>query len=165
MSNNLCSATDIAYLPGAPFTEAEVDGAVAEIQGAFGWHIAPEEGVTQKFTVAPMTRALYLPTKHLVSVDEVRVEGEALATVDYGVVQDVAKVVKVSGWWPTGYDNIEIDYTHGFEECPKDLLSLIAEAAAIGRRDQAIQPYRLAFDQYEESLPRRYSLRYVPGMS
>ena len=165
MSNDLCSPADLAYLPGNPFSEAEVDAAVTALQGAFGWHIAPEEEVTQQFTVQPMTRVLYLPTKHLVSVDAVRVDGVTLAATDYGVVQDVAKVVKISGWWPTGYDNIEVDYTHGFEECPKDMLMVIAEAAAIGRRDQAIQPYRLAFDQYEEGLPRRYSLRYIPGMS
>jgi len=165
VSNDLCSVTDLAYLPGAPFTEAEVDAAVTEIQGAFGWHIAPEADVTQKFTVAPMTRELYLPTKLLVSVNEVRVDGTVLPTTDYGVVQQFAKLVKVNGWWPTGFDNIEVDYTHGYEECPRDLLTLIAEAAAIGRRDQAIQPYRLAFDQYESGLPRRYSLRYIPGMS
>lgn len=164
MSNDLCSATDLAYLPGAPFTEKEVDGGVAEIQGALGWHIAPESDSTEVFTVRNMVKRLYLPTKHLVSVNEVRVDGTVLATTEYGVVQQNATVVKVIDWWPPGFDNVEVDFTHGYEECPKELLSLIAEAAAIGRRDQSIQPYRLAFDQYENDLPRRYSLRYMPGI-
>lgn len=163
MSNDLCSATDLAYLPGHPFTEQEVDGAVAEIQGAFGWHIAPEMDTTQTFTVLPMQRELYLETRHLVEVTEVRVDGVALDPTVYGVVKDRNKVVRVNGYWPMGFDNIEVDYTHGFEECPRDLLTLIAEAAAIGRRDQAIQPYRLAFD--ESGFPRRYSLRYIPGLA
>jgi hypothetical protein len=165
MSNDLCSAADLSHLPGAPFTEKEVDGAVAEIQGAFGWHVAPETDATQTFTVRPMESRLRLATRHLVSVDEVRVDGVALAVTEYGAVKESNQVRKVNGWWPTGFDNIEVDYTHGFEECPLELLTLIAEAAATGRRDQAIKPYLLSFDQYETGLPQRFSLRYVPGLA
>ena len=165
MTNDMCSVSDISHLPGAPFTEKEVDEAVAAIQGAFGWHVAPEESSTVVLSVPQMERVLRLPTKHLVSVDEVRIDGVAVSVADYGVRLESAQVVKRIGFWPADYDNIEADFTHGFEETPQELLPLIAEAAAIDRRDESIKPYRLSFDQYDSGLPRRYSLNWVPGMA
>lgn len=165
MANDMCSVSDISDLPGAPFTQSEVDEAVAAVQGAFGWHVAPEESTTVVLSVPAMERVLRLPTKHLVSVDEVRVDGVVVAEADYGVRLDAAYVVKRVGSWPADYDNIEVDFTHGFEETPKELLPLIAETAAIDRRDESVKPYRLSFDQYDAWLPRRYSLNWIPGMA
>jgi hypothetical protein len=161
----MCSPSDISHLPGAPFSDKEVDEAVAAVQGAFGWHVAPEESATAVISVPAMERVLRLPTKHLVSVDEVRIDDVVVDPADYGIRLDTAEVIKRVGFWPADYSNIEVDFTHGFEETPQALLPLLAEAAAIDRRDQSVKPYRLSFDEYDSWLPRRYSINWIPGMA
>lgn len=143
--NDLADPADLAGLPGAPFTQTETDAAVAAVRTAAGWHIAPVRADTAVvLTVGYCQQLLRLPTRRLVSVQEIRdVLGEAgsgddgavVADTTYRIVASRNAVLKTSGYWPQGLDAVEVDYSHGFDECPPDLLPVLAEAATLIRRD------------------------------
>lgn len=146
--NDLAGPSDLTGLPGAPFTDAEVDAAVAAVRAAAGWHIAPVRAdVAVVLSVEDYYRTLLrLPTRKLLSVEEIRdavtnpvEDGSGTSTpIDdstYRVITSRNAVLKTSGYWPYGLDAVEVDYTHGYSECPPDLLPVIAEAATLIRRD------------------------------
>ena len=157
--------SDLDGLPGYPFTEAEVDAAVATLQREFGWHVAPKLTTTLTMSVPSGVYKLRLPTKKLVSVTSITVDGTVVDASDYTVVTARNQVVKNVGYWTVGDANTVVVFKHGYDETPKDLLPLIAEAAAIDRRDESVKPYRLSFAQYQFDVPRRYSINYIPGMA
>lgn len=146
--------TDLTGFPGAPFTQAEVDAAVVTVQNAAKWHIAPEIEDTIVLDVQCLEPVLRLPTRHLVSVDEIRDADSdtVLAAATYRVsAPDIGQVRKKFGYWPGGYGRVEVDFTHGFEDVPKDLLGVLAQAAVMSRRDQTAKsqtagPFSVAFD-------------------
>lgn len=131
----------LANLAGAPFTDEEVEVAVATVRAACGWHIAPTVEETVTLTVDYGVGLLRLPTRKLVGVDEVR--DTELETVidaaDYRVLFTRNTLLKRSGYWPTGYERVEVDMTHGYTEWPADLWPVIAEVAATSRRDQTVR--------------------------
>jgi hypothetical protein len=132
--------TDFGGLPGAPFTQDEIDAAVAAVQGAARWHISPEQQDTIALDVQSWERVLRLPTRHLVSVDEIR-DTYTSTVIDpglYRVSVEFPKILRRCGVWPCGYGRIEVDITHGYDEVPKDLLPVIAESALLDRRDQTV---------------------------
>lgn len=131
----------LAYLAGAPFTDDEVAGAVAAVQAAAGWHIAPTRSDTVTLTTGVGEALLRLPTKKLVSVETVTdLDTDTdYTTADYRVITSTHQVLKRRGYWPAGYERIEVAMTHGYSEWPADLYPVIAEAAAVSRRDQTVR--------------------------
>lgn len=133
---------DLAHLPGAPFTQGEIDAAVATVQSAAGWHIAPlVEDQTVVLDVVSGESWLRLPTRKLVSVSEVRDTDtdEVIASSRYRVSFDRGQIVRKTGFWPCGYGRVEVDFTHGYATVPADLLTVIGEAAITSRRDQSVR--------------------------
>lgn len=133
--------------------EAELNVAAAELAlaGASGavqdwcrWDIAYEE---RTFTVdGSGHRFLLLPTLHLVSVQEVRLDGEALDADDY--TWSVSGQLDRAAGWPRRFRCVEVDCHQGYEPVP-DLVRLITlERAA---------------RQYEN--PQRLSAKSVGGVS
>lgn len=154
MSNTLIDPDDLAHLSGAPFSEEEIDTAVAVLRAAAGWHIAPTLDETITLDVLRYQRLLRLPTKLLLSVDEIR----DMTSDEYGVVIDATTYdvslshakIRRHGYWPHGYSALEVDLSHGYETCPPDLLPVIAESANLVRRDQTATqfgagPYSVQF--------------------
>lgn len=146
MANDMLTPGDLAYLPGAPFTEAEVDAAVAAIRAAAGWHIAPvrvEVGVPLDVVCAEPT--LRLPTRKLVSVEAVRnADTAALIGADrYRVSHERGRIRRRSGFWPAGYEAVEVDFTHGYTECPAELKAVVAQQIRDTRRDTAVRSVRV----------------------
>lgn len=184
MANDLVTPSELAYLPGAPFTAGEVDAAVASIRAALEWHIAPDLQKTVTFDVRQSQQRLLLPTRNLVSVDEVRADGEIVDPTAYQVSTTLAQVIKKSGSWPVGFGTVEVDMTHGYESVPPDLLPVIA-ATATSQRLLAVrapvteQPSRIGEGVGGDAVavspfaPRplgrdammRYSLRWLPGLA
>lgn len=188
MSNDLCSPSDLAHLPGSPFTEAEVDAAVVTVRNAAGWHIAPvrpedeSDGLeTVILDVECGEQWLRLPTMKLVSVDEIR-DLYTESVIDdglYRVSRDSNRVFRRGGYWPVGVERLEVDFSHGHSVVPADLLPVIAAAVAANRRVHSLQKTQeplsnpdlfFGLDQSGNalSLPRvleRYSLLSVPGMA
>lgn len=141
MTNDLASPEDLAYLPGAPFSDDEVDAAVAAMRTAAGWHIAPERAETVALDVVCAEPVLRLPTRKLGSVDAVR-NADTAEVVDadrYRVSHTRARVRLKGTFWPSGYEAIEVDMTHGYEECPEDLLGVLGQYILAGRRDSSVQ--------------------------
>lgn len=137
--NDMVATSDLEHLPGAPFEDAEVDGAVATLRKALMWRIAPEETETVTFDIPFRENKLRLPTAYLVNIEEVRANGTAVSASDYEVSKELSIVKLKSGWWPQGYGTVEVDMTHGYESVPLDLLNIIAAVAATSRRDQNVR--------------------------
>lgn len=137
--NDMVAPNDLESYPGAPFEDAEVDGAVATLRKALQWRIAPEDTETVSFDIPYREKRLRLPTAYLVTVDEIRANGVAVPSTDYEVSKNLSMVKLKSGWWPEGYGTVEVDMTHGYESVPLDLLNIIAAIAATSRRDQSVR--------------------------
>lgn len=143
MANDLVSPDDLTGFPGAPFTEAQVDAAVADVRAAAGWHIAPvREGETVTLDVERCESWLRLPTRHLVSVDEIRdaSDDSVIDASTYGVSKSLAQVKRTGlRYWPSGYGAVEADMTHGYESCPPDVMRAVVSAIAMAKRDPTVK--------------------------
>lgn len=141
MTNDLVGPDDLAHLPGAPFTDAEVDSAAAALRKAAGWHIAPVRSETVALDIVPAEPVLRLPTRQLVSVTAVRRTSDATvyATTQYETSKRLARIRRRSSYWPCGYEAVEVDMTHGYTTCPPDLLPVIAQCAVLARRDTTVR--------------------------
>lgn len=146
MTNDMLDPSDLAYLPGAPFTEQEVDDAVEAIRNAAGWHIAPERvDSAVPLDVVHAEPVLRLPTRKLVSVEEVRNAdtGAAVDAARYRVSRARGRIRRRSGFWPAGYEAVEVDFTHGYEECPADLKPVVGQYILASRRDSSVRSVRV----------------------
>lgn len=145
MTNDLASPEDLAGLPGAPFTDEQVDAAVAAVRRAAQWHIAPEQEDTVTLDVECRESFLRLPTRHLVSVEEIRDldATEIIDPDDYRVSLNLGQVKRGAAYWPSGYAAVEVDITHGYEETPPDLFAIIASAIGLVGRDAAVRGVRI----------------------
>lgn len=140
MANDLIGPTDLAHLPGAPFDEFEVDEAVASLRGELGWHIAPEReetGVT--LDVAPCDPVLRLPSRYVISVEEIRntATDAVIASTTYKISKALGRVRR-SYAWPSGYGAVEVDFTHGYEKCPPELRPIIASRIVQSRTTERV---------------------------
>lgn len=117
--NDLVSPLDLAGLPGGPFDDTAVDNAVAQIRGRARWHIAPVR--TETIRVKSWGGAeIALPSLEVLSVSAVR-----LGAVAYtGFTLTPSASLYRPGGWPVG--RLEVDLTHGFDECPAELIGLVA---------------------------------------
>lgn len=145
MSNDLVVPDDLAHLPGAPFSEAEVDAAVADVRGATDWHIAPTKTETVTLDVVCRESRLRLPTRKLLAVTAIRdADTDAVIAASlYRVSLNLGQVMRKSGYWPAGFGRVEVDMSHGYDACPADLYAVVAEAAALARRGQSIRSVQI----------------------
>lgn len=183
MANDMgVTPNQLEHLPGAPFTQGEVDAAVSAVQLAAGWHIAPQRSDTLVLDVTHCDSWLRLPTLALVSVTAVRdTDTDTVIAADrYRISTRLGQVRKRSGFWPEGYGRIEVEFVHGFDEVPLELLAVIAEAAATARRDQAVSqqaagPYSVTIGSGGAAdlgnplgtgaTLEKYRIRYAPGIA
>lgn len=134
MANDLIAPAGLSGLPGAPFTDVEVDAAVEALRGVLGWHLAPLRTETVLMDVNWPARWMTLPTRMLVSVSAIRDldTGETIPADRYRTSTHLHSV-RQCGSWPVGYESVEADMEHGYEKCPADLLPVIAELAGMSR--------------------------------
>lgn len=169
MSNDMVEAEALADFPGAPFSEGETDAAVETLRGSLFWHVAPvRENVTITLDTTYMQRRLFLPTRKLVEVSEIRAKGEEVDPELYSVSINFGRVLRKSGYWPSGDGSIEVDMTHGYESVPLELLSVIAAIASTTRRDQTVRqtvagPYTLSLAGMDRIIDRYGLWRMQPG--
>jgi hypothetical protein len=156
VSNDLVSPNQLSDFPGAPFTDAAVDAVVARLRREAGWHIAPRR--TETVTVdGSDTRLLVLPTLELTDVTEVRdvtVLAAPVVVPDWRAAR--AGMLRRSGGWPRGYLSVAADITHGYEECPADLLPVIATLCKLSTSDGEVNQESLGSWSVtlRESLPQ-----------
>ena len=104
---------------------------------------APErEGETVTIDVTRCESWLRLPTRRLTSVDEIRDASDDTVIDDatYGVSKKLAQVKRTGcRYWPSGYGAVEVDMTHGYEECPADVERAVVLAIAMAKRDPTVK--------------------------
>lgn len=145
----------MAHLPGAPFTQEQVDAALAALRTAAGWHIAPTRTETIEVDVRPGWAHIQLPTVHLVSVNEVRDAdtAEVIPATEYRVSRKLCTIKRDRGQflgaWTSGYQTMAVDFTHGHAEFPPELLQVLADAANLAARDQTVR--QMSVDDFSQS--------------
>lgn len=127
MANDMATPTELAGYVGAPFTDAQVDAAVLSLQNLLGWHLAPVATETITFD-HDGGRTLILPSRKVVTVDEVRdVSGDTPQEI---TGYRLSPAGFLTGWWPCGTAVLEVDLTHGYDATPADVFPAIAALAA-----------------------------------
>jgi hypothetical protein len=126
MTNTLVDASELAGYPGAPFSPAVVDSAVAALRGDCGWHIAPEITETLTLNGSP-DKTLILPTLRIVEITAIRdVSGDTPVVLTGWRQASKAGLLWRDEGWPEGLEVVEVDLTHGNTETPPDLLPAVA---------------------------------------
>jgi hypothetical protein len=140
---------------------------VAEVRAFCGWHIAPE--VTETLTLdGPGGYVLVLPTLHLVDLVSVTNDGTAVTDPEWsrsGMVRTYC--------WTRKYRGVVAEITHGYEEWPPELLSVMTEMASTGTSEwsgvKAVTsgPHQVTFETSSVSSTSRevlgrYQLPFAP---
>lgn len=152
MVNDLgLTPVEMTHLPGAPFTQEQIDGALAALRSGLGWHVAPVVTETVEFDVRPGWRHIQLPTLALGSVTAVRDvdSGDVIDPTIYRVSKKLCTIHRTSGAWPSGYAAVEVDFTHGHAELPTELLTALGDVITNGLRDGAIKSVQI--DDFQQS--------------
>lgn len=116
-------------MPAPEHAEELLDAATANITDYCEWPIA-RTVVTGEVYDGPGGRVLTLLTMGLASVEEVRVDGEAVT--DFRMSPRYAQLQRIDGMWPEGFGRIEVGYTAGFDPVPASLVKLCVQLAARG---------------------------------
>lgn len=122
----LATSADLVGIGGGPFTEKAVQAAGDQVRRLAGWHIAPE---IEDILVldSPGGDVLWLPTRHVVAVTAVRdVSGDEPREL-LGWRWSQSGMLSLSSGFPRGFRVVEVELTHGYDECPSDLLPVIAD--------------------------------------
>lgn len=114
---------DLADFPGAPFKDSTVKAAAGQVRRICGWHIAPS--LTQALTLDhDGSGVLYLPSLYVTDVASVRdLTGSTPREISNWRWSGAGMI---EGSFPRGFRAVEVTLTHGYEECPDDLLPVLA---------------------------------------
>lgn len=114
---------DLEEFRGAPFSATTVNAAASQVRKIAGWHIAPS--ITATVTLDhDGSSVLYLRSLYVTDVVSVRdVSGSTPRDLTgWRWSQDGM----IEGHFPAGFRSVEVTFTHGYKECPEDLLPVIA---------------------------------------
>lgn len=152
---------DMAHLPGAPFTQEQVDAALAALRLAAGWHIAPVRTEVVEFDIRPCWRHIQLPTLELVSVNSVTDvdTSDVVPATEYRVSHKLC-TIKRDRAWTYGYETVAVDFTHGYAELPAELIQVLGDAANMASRDQGIKS--VSIDDFSQSFGTAASMTSNP---
>ncbi|EHK86389.1 hypothetical protein [Rhodococcus pyridinivorans] len=154
-------------LAGSGLEEWQLGVASAAIRSYCGWHVTPV--VIETVTLdGDGGTILSLPTLRLVSLVEVRVQGEAVEDVEW------SSDGSLRGKWPDRWRSIEVTMEHGYDQ-PADLLGVLVDAAAravnseLGGAAETIGPFSFTASEgstvmyaHELQILDRYRLPRLP---
>lgn len=124
----LVDASDLAAFPGAPFSADVVRAAAGSVRSEARWHIAPSVTETVRLD-GTGGQLLLVPSLHLTGVTSVtNVAGSTPAVLDDYTFSDSGILYRAAGW-PAGFRNLEVVMVHGYDECPPELLPVVAAHA------------------------------------
>lgn len=103
--------------------------ACSAVRGHCGWHVAPP--VTETLTLdGPGGDVLHLPSQRVTAVASVISDGTAVANPEWSA----DGMVRTSGRWSRKFRGVAVDLTHGYDECPEEVLTVLrGMVAADGR--------------------------------
>lgn len=120
----MIEASDLVGFAGAPYQQKAIDAAVGSIRAQCEWHIAPPVEETWTMRTGG-TDTLVLRTLRV--VDVVAVASPYRQGLTPADVYDLGDgVLLMPGGWP---ELVTITVRHGFDQCPPELLALIADRA------------------------------------
>lgn len=111
-------------------TQTQIDRAVAAVRRICGWHVWPVRTETMHVDGSG-DRDIFLPTKHLVGLEGLTINGEDINIDDVSFSED-GMVYRKQGF-PCGLRNISVTITHGYEEAP-ELAGVVLEMASRATR-------------------------------
>lgn len=104
--------------------------AQATVRSYCGWHVAPS--LTETILLdGKGSRHLWLPSLHVTDVDLITNEGVEVAADEYDWSADGYVELVYAAWWSLRPRQVEVTFTHGFDDIPADLIGV---AAAIATR-------------------------------
>jgi len=109
-----------------PFLVTALGAATREIRKFCRWHIAPTR--TETITVPVVYgRPVWLPTQHLTDLVSVTNDGTVLdvAGIDWSADGELGYL-----HWVTGRRALVVEFTHGYETVPDDLVDLTLQIAS-----------------------------------
>ncbi|WP_280452254.1 hypothetical protein [Nocardia cyriacigeorgica] len=119
-----------ALVAGTGIEQARLDGVIGDIRDYCGWHIAPAatETITLDGTGASIVQ---IPTLHLSAVASVAENGVVLPATDYEWSADgTLRRLPLGRCWTNRYRAIAVQCTHGFDEVPAVLVSVVLDATS-----------------------------------
>lgn len=115
--------TDPLAAAPAGLDPAAWDAACRAVRTYCGWHVAPS--VTQTLVLdGPGGSLLMLPSLLVTDVAEVKNAGTVVADPEWSA----AGMVRAHRW-TTRFRGVEVTLTHGYEECPEDVLAVLTHMA------------------------------------
>lgn len=108
--------------PGAPYSDAVLQAAAESVRADCGWHIAPVEAATVEVAVAG--GVALLPSLQVVEVTAVRTAVSQTVLTGWRVDKGSGVLFGLGS-----VSRVEVDYTHGYPDCPPALKPVIAERA------------------------------------
>ena len=116
----------LADLP-AGADESSWLAACAVVRRYCGWHIAPS--VTETLTLdGPGGTLLRLPSAYVTAVTSVANDGTAIDDPEWS-----AHGMVRAHCWTEKFRGVVVELTHGYRECPDDLLDVLVHMAAQGQ--------------------------------
>lgn len=102
--------------------QGDWDAACAAVRSFCRWHIAPShrETVTVDGSGGDV---LFLPTHRLTALHSIIDDGRAIADPEWSAAG------MVRGSWSGKFRGVVVDMTHGFDECPSDVVKIISALA------------------------------------
>ena len=135
---SLVNSDDLEEFEGSPFEGSTLAAGEAAVRSAARWHIAPSVTETLLLDCDGGTR-LVLPSLYVTAISEVRdVSCETPVVITDYRWSSKGILSRRCGWWPCGLATVEVDLTHGYEECPADLWPSIATACLQASTDGRI---------------------------
>lgn len=122
---------DVPLAPAPDGVDADAWAAAsAAVRAYCGWHIAPS--IMQTVTVdGPGGKLLMLPTLRLTDLTDVMNSGQAVSDPEW------SEAGMVRGSWTTKWRGITLTMTHGYDECPAEVLEVVKDMAAASGKANA----------------------------
>ena len=136
------------------------------VRGYCEWHIAPS--VTETLTLdGPGGSVLHLPSAHVTAVASVANNGTAVADPQW---RTSGMIRADYGCWTERFRGVVVELTHGYDECPADVLKVLRDLVDGAGRTGVAQVtsgshsvrYGPALDSEQRATLDRYRLAPLP---
>ena len=124
--------TDTPMAPAPTGVDSESwDAACLTVRQYCGWHIAPS--VTETLTLdGPGGSLLRLPSLYVTAVTEVVNRGSVVTDPQW------SQHGMVRGRWTDQFRGITVTLTHGYDECPADIMAVLEHMANQGEAAETV---------------------------
>lgn len=125
----LAEAGDLALLLGVPATDGKLLLALARASSRFRGAVRHIVSLADDVVLLDGngSQALILPAAPVVGRPDVEIDGQTVT--DFSVSR--SGMLRRAGGWPDGLGNVQVSYTHGYDEIPGDIQDAVLEQAEL----------------------------------